>query len=238
MINSVIHSCQYNALFSKTARNLKFEYLQRPWGIHQTPRSNTSWSRNLQLTTIHTCSEQRAFVNQTFFKPCALQRKFHLCIPFLGIARPQFQFPHLCVCERFTYSRIGPHIWLQQNRQTNPGNTVYKSLTDIWVYRNWETEHYNSVLEIRGCTGFVGIHKWEPDIYIWFSLALHLQCDLDSSAEYILDHEVFDLGVCWSLVVFRVLKTKTCRCFSKHPRYWDCLKLWKFATSGKLIFAR
>ncbi len=25
---------------------------------------------------------------------------------------------------------------------------IYKSLTDIWVYRNWETEHYNSVLEI------------------------------------------------------------------------------------------
>ncbi len=31
----------------------------------------------------------------------ALQRKSHLCIPFLGIARPQPQFPHSCVCERF-----------------------------------------------------------------------------------------------------------------------------------------
>jgi hypothetical protein len=29
----------------------------------------------------------------------ALQRKFHLYIPFLGIARPQSRFPHLCVCE-------------------------------------------------------------------------------------------------------------------------------------------
>ncbi len=28
-----------------------------------------------------------------------LQRKSHLCIPFLGIARPQPQFPHSCVCE-------------------------------------------------------------------------------------------------------------------------------------------
>ncbi len=28
------------------------------------------------------------------------QRKSYLCIPFLGIARPQFQFPHSCVCER------------------------------------------------------------------------------------------------------------------------------------------
>ncbi len=28
---------------------------------------------------------------------CTLQRKSHLCIPFLGIARPQPQFPHSCV---------------------------------------------------------------------------------------------------------------------------------------------
>jgi hypothetical protein len=35
-----------------------------------------------------------------FFYP-ALQRKFHLCIPFLRIARPQSPFPHSCVCERF-----------------------------------------------------------------------------------------------------------------------------------------
>jgi hypothetical protein len=27
--------------------------------------------------------------------------------------------------------RIGPYIWLQQNRQTDPGNTAYKSLADI-----------------------------------------------------------------------------------------------------------
>ncbi len=33
-----------------------------------------------------------------------LQGKFHLCIPFLGIARPQSQFPHSCVCEQFIYS--------------------------------------------------------------------------------------------------------------------------------------
>jgi hypothetical protein len=27
-----------------------------------------------------------------------------LCIPFLGIARLQSQFPHSCVCEQFIYS--------------------------------------------------------------------------------------------------------------------------------------
>ena len=37
-----------------------------------------------------------------------------------------------------------------------------------------ETDRYNSVLEIT--VSFPGIHKWEPDIYIGFSPALHLQC--------------------------------------------------------------
>ena len=37
----------------------------------------------------------------------ALQRKSHLWIPGKGIARPQSQFPHSCVCERdlYTYSQ-------------------------------------------------------------------------------------------------------------------------------------
>jgi hypothetical protein len=68
-------------------------------------------------------------------KRTALQGKSHLCIPFLGTARPQSQFPQC---------------------------------------RNWETEHYNSVLEIT--VSFLGIHQWEPDIYIGFLPALHLQC--------------------------------------------------------------
>jgi hypothetical protein len=34
-----------------------------------------------------------------------LHRKFHLRIPRIGIARPQSQFPHICVCERFIYSQ-------------------------------------------------------------------------------------------------------------------------------------
>ncbi len=35
-------------------------------------------------------------------------------------------------------------------------------------------QHKKSVLEIT--VSFLGIHKWEPDIYIGFSPALHLQC--------------------------------------------------------------
>jgi len=32
-----------------------------------------------------------------------LQRKSHLFIPKKGIARPQSQFPHSCICERFIH---------------------------------------------------------------------------------------------------------------------------------------
>jgi hypothetical protein len=65
--------------------------------------------------------------------------------------------------------RIGPHISLQQNRQADPGNTVYTvNLSQIYECRNLETEHYNSFLGIT--VSFLGIHKWEPDIYIYWIL--------------------------------------------------------------------
>jgi hypothetical protein len=52
-----------------------------------------------------------------------LQRKSHICIPFLGIAPPQSQFPHSCVSVSDLHiPRIGPHILLQQNRQIDRGN--------------------------------------------------------------------------------------------------------------------
>jgi hypothetical protein len=52
-----------------------------------------------------------------------LQRKSHLCIPFLGIARPQSLVPHSCVCD-LHIPRIGPHIFLQQKRQIGRGNIL------------------------------------------------------------------------------------------------------------------
>ncbi len=51
-----------------------------------------------------------------------LQRQFRLYIPFLGIARPQPQFPHSCVCERFIYFQDRSTYFLQQKRQTHRGN--------------------------------------------------------------------------------------------------------------------
>ncbi len=37
-----------------------------------------------------------------------LQRNLNLCFPRKGIARPQSQFPHSCVCERSIYSHVLP----------------------------------------------------------------------------------------------------------------------------------
>jgi hypothetical protein len=65
-----------------------------------------------------------------FFSTNTLQRNSHACIPFLGIARPQSQFPHSCVWERFIYiPRIGPHIFLQQNMVIDGGNYLNRSRT-------------------------------------------------------------------------------------------------------------
>jgi hypothetical protein len=56
----------------------------------------------------------------------------------------------------------------------------YINLSQIYERRNWETENYNSVLEIT--VSHLGIHKWEPDIDIGFSPAIHLQCGGEDSA--------------------------------------------------------
>jgi hypothetical protein len=102
-----------------------------------------------------------------------LQGKFHLCIPFLGIAWPQSQFPHSCVCEPFIYSQDQSTYF--PAAELADRSWKYINLSQIYECRNWETEHYNSILKI--IVSFLGIHKWEPDIYIGFSPALHLQCE-------------------------------------------------------------
>jgi hypothetical protein len=60
------------------------------------------------------------------------QEKYHLCIPFLGTARPQFQF-HVSVSD-LCILRISQHISCTQNRRIDLGN-MYKSLTDTWVWK-------------------------------------------------------------------------------------------------------
>jgi hypothetical protein len=84
----------------------------------------------------------------------------------LRVRSPDFHI-HVSLSDLYAVfiPRIAPHISLQQNRQTNPRN-----LSQIYECRNWETGHYNSVLEIT--VSFLGIHKWEPDLYIGFSFAV------------------------------------------------------------------
>jgi hypothetical protein len=66
--------------------------------------------------------------------------------------------------------RVGTHISCSRIDRS----WKYINLSQIYDCRNWETEHYNSVLEIT--VSFLGIHKWEPGNYIGFSSALYLQC--------------------------------------------------------------
>jgi hypothetical protein len=56
--------------------------------------------------------------------------KIHVCIPFLGIRRPQSQFPHSCVFERFIpyIPRIGPYISCSRIGRSIVG--TYKSPVD------------------------------------------------------------------------------------------------------------
>ncbi len=73
-----------------------------------------------------------------------LQRKNHLCIPFLGIARPQSQFPHLCVCERFIYYQDRSAFFLCRRIGRSIVVGIYKSLTDTWrlKLRMWPRSSY------------------------------------------------------------------------------------------------
>jgi hypothetical protein len=68
-------------------------------------------------------------VSQPVMSP-ALQGKYHLCVFFFWELRglsPNFHM-HVSVSDLYI-PRIGPHISLQQKRQTDP--EIYKSLTDI-----------------------------------------------------------------------------------------------------------
>jgi hypothetical protein len=61
----------------------------------------------------------------------ALQEKFHLCIPFLGIARlsPNFHI-HVSVSHLYI-PRIGPRTVFPCSRIGRPIPEIYKSFTDI-----------------------------------------------------------------------------------------------------------
>jgi hypothetical protein len=67
------------------------------------------------------------------FMHLALQRQFRLYIPFLGIARPQPQFPHSCVLSDLYIPRISLHI--SSSRTGRPTVGIYNSLTDTQKWK-------------------------------------------------------------------------------------------------------
>ncbi len=84
---------------------------------------NASSSDNASsLMLSYSISSNQGFISTS---PGTLQRQFRLYIPFLGIARPQPQFLHSCVCERFIYSQDRSTYFLQQKRQLHHGNTLF-----------------------------------------------------------------------------------------------------------------
>jgi hypothetical protein len=70
----------------------------------------------------------------------ALQRKSYLCIPFLGMARPQPQFPHSCVCEQLIYSQERSTYFLQQKRQTDCRKNINPTQTHECGNRDWDPD--------------------------------------------------------------------------------------------------
>ncbi len=96
-------------------------------------------------------------------------------IPRNETARPHSKLLHSFVCERFIYLHdLSAYFWMQQD--------IDRPILEIYIINhslihecgNWEREHYNSVLEIsrQHSFYFLGIHKWEQDIYIGFSCSV------------------------------------------------------------------
>ncbi len=85
--------------------------------VHQRPaNARLQYTSQMRVVKHIACRESKITL---------LQRPFRLYVPFLGIARPQPQFPHACVFERFIYSQDQSTCFLQQNRQTHRGNISF-----------------------------------------------------------------------------------------------------------------
>jgi hypothetical protein len=77
-------------------------------------------------------------------------RKFETNIPIKGIARPQSQFPHSCVCERFVYSHY-----------RSAYSAAEKYVDRSWEYNNRSQPHECGNWDLGRTVPFLGIHKWD-----------------------------------------------------------------------------
>ncbi len=67
-----------------------------------------------------------------------------------GIAQPQSQFPHSCVCKQFIYSH-------DRSAYSSSGKYVDRS----WEYINRSQTHECGNWDCGRATPFLGIHQWE-----------------------------------------------------------------------------
>ncbi len=98
----------------------------------------SSWLCNCSLLDFLIYEENFVFFFICVLILCALQRKSHLCIPFLGILRGLSPNFHINVSVSDLYiSRIVPHIFLQQNRQIHRGN-ICINRSQTHQCENWD----------------------------------------------------------------------------------------------------
>jgi hypothetical protein len=86
------------------------------------------WARPPSTLPRHRKSALADQINADRWGQDTLLRKSHLCIPRKGIARPQSQFPHSCVCERFIYSQA----------QITDGSWEYINRSQTHECGNWD----------------------------------------------------------------------------------------------------
>jgi hypothetical protein len=142
--------------------------------------------------------------------------QFRLCIPFLRIARPQPQFPHSCVCERFIYSQDRSTYFLQQKRQTHRGNIPGNSLTDTGMWKLGLRPRYSFSGNIcfkfsAFCLCSVLHFSVQKSKLILMNLAVKLEPiqKKKRSLAYIAMHLFFFLCTVLCLLKFRMFGSKT-----------------------------
>ncbi len=174
-----------------------------------------------------------------------------------GIARPQSQLTHSCVCERFIYSQDRSTYFLQQNRQSDRSQKH--------EYRNWDW--------VRAVS-FPGIFVSNFWYCVFLVRALQLPVFLklqNSAIEFFLSHCIY-FTVCMCILAnvaksigksalgrpyffyFHRIKLHLVLCFKKHTKstmralnnrefgshmtvYWCCRKHWEICDNLRSIYS-
>ncbi len=97
----------------------------------------------------------------------ALYRKYVLCILKNETARPHSKFLLSRICERFIYSQ-----GQSASQIGRPILGIYSmNCSQIHEWGNWETEHYNSGLEITGPHSFISVKTYIGARHLYLILA-------------------------------------------------------------------